>query len=575
MAIALYRKYRPKTFSEVIGQENIKKTILNSILAGRVGHAYIFFGARGIGKTTLARLFAKAINCRDKSAPEPCNKCQNCVEMNEGKALDLIEIDAASNRGIEEIRDLREKVRFTPSSMKYKVFVIDEVHMLTKEAFNALLKTLEEPPAHAVFLLATTDINKVLPTIISRCQRFDLKKLTVPEIVRYLSFITDKEHIDATKEALELVAQQSEGCARDSVSIFSQIISFADGKITHDVIKDILGVVDLAKVSEFVNSIIERNDKKGIKILYEISNESYDLEHFAKNLIEYLRKILIAKYADGGDDQILQDLSEEQMEVIKKQAQKIDMERLVMILKKFSTLPRVVKSADYPSLPLELALLEVNHDKGIEERTFSGANADLASKTLSKPSAIPSFKPESKKPQNSVIKNFIRKPNEVIKKVFPFRKENVSKEEPYETAKNVLEKSAETDLEIDSSKQNAGIAKLSLREINEGWKDVLDKISPTNHSVSAFLRMGKPVKIDKEKLSIAFKFNFHKERIAESKNKRLIEDAMKEIYGQKVLLSCILAKGEETNSKEVDSNVKGTPQKTQKDLVNIAKQIFK
>ena len=224
MSNTLYRKYRPQIFAEVISQNHVKTTLANAITMDKVAHAYLFAGPRGIGKTTLARILAKALNCNEKDKLEPCTKCSSCLEIAEGRSLDLIEIDAASNRGINEIRELREQVRVSPSKEKFKVFIIDEVHMLTNEAFNALLKTLEEPPAHAIFILATTEIHRIPETIISRCQRFDFKKIPIPETVKHLEFLVKQEGIKVEKKVIENIARFSQGYLRDAISMLGQIL---------------------------------------------------------------------------------------------------------------------------------------------------------------------------------------------------------------------------------------------------------------------------------------------------------------------------------------------------------------
>src|SRR3972149_6608242 len=272
--LVLYRKYRPKEWDEVIGQEHVTRTLTNAIKLGRVSHAYLFSGPRGTGKTTIARLLAKSLGCAD---------------------LDLIEIDAASNRGIDEIRQLREGIKFAPTVGKYKVFIIDEVHQLTKEAFNALLKTLEEPPAHAVFVLATTEIHKVPQTIISRCQRFDFKRISVKDIISRLKFIAKEEKIAISDEALNLIAEASEGGFRDAISYLDQISAYKEGEISIDDVVSILGMTDYKTLSAFVTNISENKYKEAIILLNELAENGYDMEQLTKNLIEFLRKLLLIK----------------------------------------------------------------------------------------------------------------------------------------------------------------------------------------------------------------------------------------------------------------------------------------
>ena len=298
--LVLYRKYRPQTFSEIIGQEHIVQTLTNAISSGMVSHAYLFSGPRGSGKTSIARLLAKSVNCQNRKEREfePCNKCQSCLEIMEGNSIDLIEIDAASHRGIDEIRELKDGILFVPTKSKYKVFIIDESHQLTKEAANALLKTLEEPPSHAIFVLATTEIHKMIPTIISRCQRFDFRKLTLPEITKRLEIISQKEKVKVEKAALELIALNSGGSIRDGESLLDQILTFAGAsekgkEIKAEDIKDLLGLVEINLVSNFCDFIIQKKASEAVNFLNEIIDRGLDLQNFSKALINYLRQALI------------------------------------------------------------------------------------------------------------------------------------------------------------------------------------------------------------------------------------------------------------------------------------------
>ena len=358
MALVLYRKYRPKTFSEFIAQEHIVKTLTNQISQGMISHAYLFSGPRGSGKTTIARLFAKAINCQKRIGFEPCNQCPSCQEINKGKALDLIEIDAASHRGIDEIRDLKEGINFPPTKLKYKVFIIDESHQLTKEAANALLKTLEEPPPFVVFILATTEVHKMIPTILSRCQRFDFWKLTVPEILKKLEFISKNEKIEIEKEALELIALNSAGSMRDAESILDQAITFKLGKIKAQDIKDLLGLIDLELASQLSDFLIKKDSLKAVNFLNEILDKGLDLEEFVKSLINYFRQALILKIA-GENNPILFGLTKEQMEKLKIQTENFKEEDIREMLNKFLETQNKIKYSSIPQLPLELAIVEI------------------------------------------------------------------------------------------------------------------------------------------------------------------------------------------------------------------------
>lgn len=294
MHITLYRKYRPKNFEEVAGQREIVKTIKTSLRNGKTSHAYLFTGPRGVGKTTLARLIAKGVNClKNGITDEPCNECENCLAINNGTFMDLVEIDAASNRGIDEIRQLKEKINYQPVKGRKKIYIIDEVHMLTKEAFNALLKTLEEPPEHVIFILATTEADKILPTIISRCQRYDFKTLSVNDMKEQLRFIAKGENVEVPDEVLELIYESSGGSVRDAVSILERIMVTCLGEeITLEKSEEVLGVTSVKKMESFLHEIKEKNYTNLVKTLDNFWNESVEIEQFFKDFAKYCKGLM-------------------------------------------------------------------------------------------------------------------------------------------------------------------------------------------------------------------------------------------------------------------------------------------
>ncbi|MBT3291807.1 MAG: DNA polymerase III subunit gamma/tau, partial [Victivallales bacterium] len=298
----LARKWRPQTFAEVVGQEHITRTLQNAILQQRVGHAYLFVGARGIGKTTSARIFAKALNCEQGIVAEPCCACQSCQEIAAGKSLDVIEIDGASHNKVEDIRDIRDNVQYTPSRSRYKIYVIDEVHMLTPAAWNALLKTLEEPPAHVKFLFATTEPHKVLPTIVSRCQRFDLRRIAVPLIVGRLRQIADSDGVFVDDGALSAIARAADGGMRDAQSIFDQMIAFCGGLAAEDTIRetdviDVFGLASGAELRQLAVAVLENDLDSAVSVVQGLAERGRDLERLFGDLIQFVRNVLVAAVA--------------------------------------------------------------------------------------------------------------------------------------------------------------------------------------------------------------------------------------------------------------------------------------
>lgn len=365
MPLVLYRKYRPQRFSEIIGQEHIVRTLTNAISSGAVSHAYLFSGPRGTGKTTIARLLAKSLNCQNRKEGEfePCNQCTSCREITEGNSLDLIEIDAASHRGIDEIRELRDGIKFVPTRSKYKVFIIDECHQLSKDAANALLKTLEEPPSHAIFVLATTEVHKMIPTILSRCQRFDFRKLTVPEIVKKLKIISIKERVKIEKPALELIALNSAGSIRDAESLLDQIFTFAGDlkrEIKSEDIKNLLNLVATELVSDFVDFLSKKETSKAIEFLNSLSEKGLDVQEFTKSLINYLRQAIILKLSGVKSNQnpIITGLTKEEFERLEKQANSFKIEELEKAINLFLEAQSRMKYSPILLLPLELAIID-------------------------------------------------------------------------------------------------------------------------------------------------------------------------------------------------------------------------
>src|SRR2546430_7703903 len=352
---ALYRRYRPQTFSAIVGQEHVTRTLRNAIASGQVAHAYLLAGVRGTGKTSIARLIAKAVNCPNAKDGEPCDRCETCVAIREGRFLDLIEIDAASNRGIDEMRDLRDKVRFAPSMGQYKVYVIDEAHQLTTEAFNALLKTLEEPPPHAIFVLATTESGKIPATIVSRTQRFDLRRIPHKGVVAQLARILEQEKVSGESTALEAIARHAQGSLRDAESMLDMVIAFANGPITLSEVNELLGASDWEETAALFDALAASDGAAGITLVGRLVDEGRDLRLFVRRAIDHARALVLT-VATGRAPETA---SEQVAAKLRAQAKALSLEQLARIAKRLVETEQNLRTSEGTPLPLELAILDL------------------------------------------------------------------------------------------------------------------------------------------------------------------------------------------------------------------------
>lgn len=362
------RKYRPATFQEVVAQEHVVNTLLNAIRLERVAHAYLFAGPRGVGKTTTARIFAKALNCPDAKNGEPCNVCDSCQEIAQGRCIDIIEIDGASNNGVEQVRTIRDSVRYMPSREKYKMYIIDEVHMLSKGAFNALLKTLEEPPAHAIFIFATTEAHRLPPTVLSRCQRYDFRRIAIEDIVRQLKHICEQEGIKAEEEALFTIARKGDGSMRDSESIFDQVVAFCGDQLTYDATRQVLHVVDQDTFFQLTDLIITKNTSGGFTLADDIVMSGYDIQDFLAGLEEHYRNLLVARTT--GDTRLIE-APEDTRGRYSLVAERFSEGDLLRLLKITAQTMQAVKYSPQQRLKFEVALIDmIKMDSTIEISTL-------------------------------------------------------------------------------------------------------------------------------------------------------------------------------------------------------------
>lgn len=487
MSPAFYLRYRPQRFADVVGQAVIVTALTRQLAANRPAHAYLFTGPRGTGKTTTARILAKGINCAKPKQGEPDNTCAICQGINDGSLLDVIEIDAASNRGIDEIRELRDKVSYAPSKAKRKVYIIDEVHMLTKEAFNALLKTLEEPPEHVTFILATTEPHKVPQTIISRCQRFDFKPATAPQIAGHLKDVATQEGLDLADEAAELVGRQARGSFRDALSMLDLLATVDKGTITAEAVRDVLGLAHVQAVAGLERALVARDQSKALEIIHQTGEQGISPELFRSAVIDYLRALLLAKV--GAPNRVTGTVSKKAAEL----AADWSLPHLTAAIRAYVEAGDIAAAATVPELPVELAtleLLESFDDKPVPKAETAQVEESLKTVSRSAPEPAPEAarEPEKAKP--------------------------------------------------------AAQAAPAPKDAQELWERLLIA-TKAQYSLSVCLQKTRPEQLGKDQFTLRVQSAFFKDKLEEAATRRTVEDHLRQLLGRDIKLKLNLAKLEE------------------------------
>lgn len=515
---ALYRAYRPQNFKDVVGQNHIIRTLKNQIQNNNVGHAYLFCGTRGTGKTSTAKIFARAVNCENSVDEEPCNECEVCKDILNDNIMDVIEIDAASNNSVDDIREIRENVKYTPAKCKYKVYIIDEVHMLSQGAFNALLKTLEEPPSYVIFILATTEPHKIPATILSRCQRFDFKRVTVKDMAIRMKEICDDVNIEVDERALNLIARNSQGALRDALSILDQCMSFSEGDIEYKDVVDLLGTVNIEQLFEMAEYVIKEDTKKCLEILNEFVIWGKDIKNLVDDLIDHFRNLMVCKVSKDLDEII--SLPDETVELLKNQSSLIETNEIIRILNILSTTQDAIKSSTNPRVLAEVSIMKLS------QPMFDDSKEALLKRI-------------------STLEETIRSGNIKIN--------NIETKESIEVEKEIVQEQPKEEVYYEEVKSE------DVKLIEKSWENILMHIKKDkNMPVYAILREAREFNVNSNNLYIMFddNFAFAKNKLSDSNTLEYVESIVRETINRSFSIKIILRSESKNIKLEIEKEEK-------------------
>lgn len=558
--LSLYRKYRPHNFEDLVGQQHVVKTLKNALEYNRIAHAYLFAGPRGTGKTSTAKIYAQALNCVEGPTATPCGECENCKKIQSGRSIDVIEIDAASNRGIDEIRDLREKVKFYPGEGKYKVYIIDEVHMLTTGAFNALLKTLEEPPGNVVFILATTEPHKVIDTILSRCQRFDFTLLSNNDIRQRLVYICKAEDVTYDQKSLNLIASASKGGLRDAISLLDQAISYTNNELSGTEVQEMLGKVDITVLNTIFKYIVEQDTAKALKIVNEIIDSGKGISIFVSDMIGHLRKVML--YKECGSDSNILNLTDDMMNRIKDVAGLVQTVQMVRYLEILTGIEKKLTYADQPRIILELGLIKMattETDTSLEGLTMRVADLEYNLKQIEK---------------DGIKVNQITGEAKSKERI----KDKADRKDSDKTSEKTFKETGHEGEKANINKKENKEKSFTLDDIMKAWPVILREVKEENISVQALLVEGKPVSVEGNAVIIQFPSdkNFHKK--GAERESGLIQKNISKVIGQNCQLQFQIEDSEGNHSKKKDKTVNednsGKKSKDHDDIVDKVVKAF-